>query len=143
MPNITVYVPDDLFKEMQKAKLESNKSEIFQQAIKREMKNTVQIRGNTMEKLRQKIQEEKEEFAAHSFAVGKDLAQKWAENENLDLEDFLAAKRGTFTDETKQALKDNYDYDVKNNREELDWDEFVRGFVEAVEDIGFQVGAYD
>lgn len=135
MATKTVYIPDDLFKQVEKHKDRINLSAIFQEALKRNLEkvsisSTEQFPREELESAIERLRREKDELKQQDYEEGVKEGREWA------------LQRATYeelsTYEENDSLPEHIETWLNERRhdgEVIDYDAFYEGWFKAVEEI--------
>lgn len=134
MARVNIHLPDQLHKKIQNMNI--NVSAICQVALEKEVrrKETLNLEADKMQQLKQKVLQQKEDWEAEDFEEGRKLAKEWAEENQLNYEDFIHAERDDITDESKEGINEILDDRIKSG-EPVSEKSFREGFITGVQEI--------
>lgn len=152
MARVNIHLQDELKDKLQKTNI--NVSAVCQAALEKELKRgeKIKLEDGTMEKLKSKIEQQKKESDNEDKEMGKKYVKESVENDGLDYQDFKLAEKYNesnnnvwdFIIETEQEnIKEYIAEEEEKYQITINIEKFCEGYIEAVQEIGKEIGAYD
>ena len=139
---VNIHIPDDLNRKLQKANL--NVSSICQEALEHALrrKENLNINGSIMEQLMARMTQEKEEYSDDDYEAGRTLVKRLAKLKQLKYADFAAANKERITEKMEKYAKDEIE-DINSDKDvPVDHDNFVAGVIDALKELGDELGLW-
>ena len=133
MARINISVPEELQKRLQS--LDINVSGVCQEALEKELlaKKKIELGGNKMQKLKQKILAQKNESAYQDWQWGRELAKEYAEKDFLDYEDIIEVRNDRLTEGAREFL--DVALEERNDGRISSEESAKKGFIAGLQDI--------